>query len=429
MTKNLALCLLLAATLLSNLRAAEPASGTVAANHRLEVDPRSDWPWWRGPARDGIADSEQEPPLAWSEQQNVLWKTPVPGRGHGSPTVVGEQIFLATAEADREVQSVLCFDRRSGRKMWQTIVHQGGFTTKGNRRASLASSTVACDGERLFINFLNGGAVYTSALSRQGDLLWQTKICDYIVHQGYGSSPAIYDSLVIVSADNKGGGAVAALDRRTGSVVWKQPRPETPNYASPIILSAAGREQLVMTGCELVVGYDPRTGEKLWETAGSTTECVTSTVTDGRLVYTSGGYPKNHVSAVLADGSGQTVWENNTRVYVPSMLVHDGYLYAVTDAGIAMCWEAATGKSMWKERLGGTFNASPVLVGDKIFATGENGTTHIFRASPSSFERIAENALGDDVYATPTIVGGCIYLRVAELNGDTRQEMLYAVGR
>ena len=241
MTKNFSISLLLVVVAAaSGMQAAEPAVRTVAALDAVEIDPDNDWPWWRGPQRNGIAGSRQDPPLAWNERQNVLWKTPVPGRGHGSPTVVGEQVFLATAEGDREVQSVLCFDRRSGRKMWQTVVHRGGFTSKGNRRASLASSTVACDGKRLFINFLNGGAVYTSALSRQGELLWQTKVSDYIVHQGYGSSPAIYDSLVIVSADNKGGGVVAALDRQTGKVVWKHDRPKTPNYASPIILSAAG---------------------------------------------------------------------------------------------------------------------------------------------------------------------------------------------
>ena len=293
----------------------------------------ADWPWWRGPTRNGIAAAKQNVPLKWSESENVLWKSPIPGRGHGSPTVVGDQVFLATADREREVQSVLCFDRRTGKRLWETEVHRGGFEKKGNAKSSLASSTVACDGERLFINFLHGGTIYTTALSREGKQLWQTKITDYVLHQGYGSSPAVYKSLVIISADNKGGGAIAALERASGKVVWKQERPKLPNYASPIILNVAGRDQLLLTGCDLVSSFDPLTGKKNWEIKGSTTECVTSTVTDGELIFTSGGYPKNHVAAVRANGSGKIAWEKNTRVYVPSMIVRDKYLYAVLDCG------------------------------------------------------------------------------------------------
>jgi len=389
----------------------------------------TDWPWWRGPGRDGIAAADQTPPLTWSETENVLWKSPVPGRGHGSATVVGDQIFLATAEHDREVQSVLCYDRNTGKRLWQTEIHQGHFDTKGNNKSSLASSTVACDGPRIFINFLNGGAVYTTALDRSGKKLWQTKITDYILHQGFGSSPAVYGSLLLVSADNKGTGAIAALNRETGDIVWKEPRPKTPNYTSPIVLRVAGKEQLIFSGCDLVTSFDPLTGKKFWEVEGSTTECVTSTVTDGNLIFTSGGYPTNHISAISADGSGKIVWKNNIRVYVPSMLVRDGYLYTVLDAGVAMCWKAATGEEIWKGRIQGTFSASPVLVGDRIFATNEAGKTYIFTASPAGFELIGDNQLGSDVYATPTFVGSRIYMRVADQRDGQREESLYAVGK
>src|SRR5436305_908526 len=155
----------------------------------------TDWPWWRGPQRNGSADPRQKPPLHWSDTDNVLWKTPVPGRGHGSPTVVGDQVFLATADHEKEVQSVLCYHRQTGKLLWQTEVHRGGFEKKGNGKSSLASSTVACDGKRLFINFLHAGAVWTTALDRDGGQLWQTKITDYVIHQGSGSSPAIYQGL------------------------------------------------------------------------------------------------------------------------------------------------------------------------------------------------------------------------------------------
>lgn len=408
------------------LPAAEPRSDS--GDERLSVAP-TDWPWWRGPNRNGVADAKQQPPLKWSASENVLWKSPVPGRGHGSPAVMGERVFLATADAEKQTQSVLCYERKTGKRLWQTEVHRGGFEKKGNVKSSHASATPACDGRRVFINFLHDGAVYTTALSLDGKQLWQTKICDFVNHQGFGSSPALYQSLVIVSADNKGGGAVAALDRATGKVVWKQERPKLPNYASPILLNVDGREQVFMTGCDLVSSFDPLTGKKLWESKGATTECVTSTVTDGQLLFTSGGYPKNHVSAMRADGSGKIVWENSARVYVPSLIVHNGYLYAVQDGGVAVCWKCDTGKEIWKGRLGGTFSASPVLVGDRLFATNESGRTFIFKASPAGLDVIGENQLGDEVLATPTICGDRIYMRVVTNDQGQRQEMLYCLGK
>jgi hypothetical protein len=389
----------------------------------------TDWPWWRGPHRDGIAAPNQSPPLTWSDSENVLWKIPIAGRGHGSATVVGEQVFLAIADHEREEQSVLCVHRDTGRTIWQTVVHRGGFEKKGNSKSSLASCTVACDGTRVFVNFLHDGAVWATALSRDGQQIWQTKIADFVMHQGYGASPAVYQSLVLVAADNKGGGgAIAGLDRATGKIVWKIGRPKLPNYTSPIILNVAGREQLLFSGCDLVTSLQPLTGDKLWEIKGSTEECVTSIVTDGQRIFTSGGYPKNHLAAIEANGSGKIAWENGSRVYVPSLLVRDGFLYGVLDAGVAMCWKCDTGEELWKGRLGGTFSASPVLVGDTIFATNEEGQTFLFKATPERFDLIGQNQLGDSVFATPTICGGRIYTRVAKMTDGKRQEWLYCLG-
>lgn len=413
------------------LEAAEPSASSPAI-----VVEAGDWPWWRGPQRNGIASPNQTPPLAWSESENVLWKVAIPGRGHGSATVVGDQVFLATADSDSKQQLVMCFDRQTGEQLWSTIVHEGGFAdpnvkkAAGNAKASLASSTVACDGERLFINFLNDEAVFTSALDRNGKKIWQTKVSDYVVHQGYGASPAIYENLVIVSADNKrkGGGAIAGLERATGDIVWKRDRPAVPNYASPAILNVDGKDQLLFTGCDLVTSLDPLTGKPFWEIEGATTECVTTTVTDGTHIYTSGGYPKNHISAIVADGSGKVAWENSTRTYVPSMLAKDGYLYAILDAGVATCWKSDTGEEIWKGRLAGTFSSSPVMVGDRIYVTNEEGTTFVFNATPEKFEKLSTNQLGESVFATPTICGGRIYTRVTHNENGKRQEYLYCLG-
>jgi len=323
---------------------------------------------------------------------------------------------------------LLCFDRDSGELLWSTEIHSSGAMRKNNKSTG-ASSTAACDGERVVISFPNDGGLFTTALDMDGQQLWQQRICDYEMHQGFGASPALYQGLVIVSADNKAGGALAGLDRQTGEVVWKRERFTKPNYPSPTLLKVAGKDQLIMTGCDMVISYDPLTGKTNWETEGATTECVTSTVTDGKLIYTSGGYPKNHMSAILADGSGRLVWENKERLYVPSLVIKDGFLYGVLDEGIAVCWRADSGKEMWKSRLGGTFSSSPVLVGDQIFSTNEAGDFFVFRATPAGFERLAKNQVGEEVLATPTIVGGRIYHRVAhrDENGQ-RQEVLYCFG-
>ena len=408
------------------------SAGLVSA--QTPTFPVTDWPWWRGQSRDGIASADQTPPTRWSEQENVIWKTAIPGRGHGSPILLGKHVYLATADDSRKVQIVLCFDRATGKQKWESVVHQGGYgVTKGkrkaNEKASWASSTLATDGERLFANFFNNGAIQTTALSLKGEIVWQQRLSDYIIHQGYGSSPAIYKDLVIASADNKGGGAIVAMNRDTGEIVWRRDRPEKPNYASPVILKVAGKDQLLFTGCDLVTSLDPSTGKELWEIKGATTECVTSTVTDGTHVFTSGGYPKNHVSAVVADGSGKVAWEVNTRAYVPSMLHRDGYLYLTLDAGIATCVDSATGKTMWKQRLGGVFSSSPVMVGDLIYATNEDGETFVFKANPMKFEKVGENKLGKSVFATPVICDSRIYTRVAMFEGEKRQEYLYCLGK
>lgn len=392
----------------------------------------TDWPWWRGPRRDGSAAPDQDPPKHWDAETNIMWRAPVAGRGHGSPMLLGDHVYLATADHQREAQLVLCFDRKTGAQVWESVVHQGGFTNessrKMNEKASLASSTVATDGEQLFINFLNDNAVFTTALGLDGSVLWQQRLCDYVLHQGYGASPAIYEDLVIASADNKGGGAVVAMKRETGEVVWRRSRPEKPNYASPSIVTIGGRDQLIFTGCDLVTSLDPRTGKELWEIEGATTECVTTTVTDGKHVFSSGGYPKNHVAAIVADGSGTIAWEVNLRDYVPSMVYRDGHLFMTLDAGIAVCVESSTGETVWKERLGGTFSSSPVLVGDLIYATNEEGETFIFRANTEEFVGIAANQLGESVYATPVIAGDRIYTRVARFEDGKRQEYLFCIG-
>ncbi len=413
--------LLLLSTIL--LSAAEPNK----VNDGFTVSAK-DWPWWRGPDRNGAASKDQKPPTDWNESKNVVWKVALLGRGHGSVAIMGTRVFLQTADESSGAQLVICLNRTNGSQLWSTTVHPNGGMRK-NSKSTAASSTPACDGERIFVNFPNNGSLITTALDLKGNQLWQTKICDYVEHQGYGSSPALYQSLVLVSADNKAGGAIAALDRKSGEIVWRRERPELPNYPSPVVLNVAGKDQLVMTGCDKVSSFNPLNGETLWEVDGATTECVTTTVTDGKHVFSSGGYPKNHMSAILADGSGKKVWENDSRLYVPSLVIRDGFLYGVLDAGIAVCWKADTGEEIWKARLGGNFSSSPVLVGDKIYATNEGGETFIYRADPTKFEQLAKCKLGDEVLSTLVICDSRIYYRAAWQVDGKREEFLYCLGK
>lgn len=416
---------LLAASLSGPIVLAQDAAERVTG-YRPAPD---DWPWWRGPTGNAIANPNQNPPVTWSATENVLWKTPIPGRGHSSATVVGSQVFITTAEEDKELLAVICLDRKTGAVRWRTNVHEGGMDKKGNKKTSQASSSVACDGEKLYINFLNHGAVVTTALDLSGKIVWQRKVADFATHQGFGSSPALFGSFVYVTADSRGGGSVAALSRDKGEIIWQTLRPEKANYTSPIVLRVSGKDQLLVSGCDLASGFDPLTGKKLWEIEGATTECVTTMVTDGERVFVSGGYPRNHVQAINADGSGKTAWENTARVYVPSMVVKDGYLYATQDGGVAMCWKCDTGEEMWKERLGGTFSGSLTLVGDKLYGTNESGSTFVFRANPAKFELLAENKIPGEAFATPTICGGQVFLRVAEMKDGKRQEVVYCVAQ
>ena len=387
----------------------------------------ADWPGWRGPTADGHAAAGQNVPTTWSETENIIWRAPIRGRGHSSPTVVGSRVYVATADPATQEQLVLCLDRTTGKSVWETVVHRGPLESGNHKVSSAASSTVAWDGERLHIMILHAKAIYATALDVSGKILWQTRVDDYVAHQGFGASPVVHESVVLIASDHRGGGKVAGLDRRTGKILWEHARPKVANYATPAVLKVAGRTQLVLGGCKLLVSLDPLTGKKLWELAGSTEETVVTATTDGTRVFVSGGYPKLHTMAVEADGSGKIAWENNTKVYVPSMLVRAGHVFAVLDAGHAVCWNAATGEELWREKVDKDFFSSPVMLGSRIYVTSLRGATAVFEATPQAFKRLSENQLGDESFASPAICGDRIYLRGVK-KAEPRQEYLWCIG-
>ena len=389
-----------------------------------------DWPAWRGPNLNGVADADQQPPVEWSARKNVVWKTPVPGRGHSSPTIVGNRIFLATADEVEQKQGVIAFDRETGEQIWITEVSSGGFP-KTHAKNTHATCTVACDGERVFVVFHHHAKLTLAALSIDGEKLWAKEVGPYdpkLYEYGYAPSPLLYESTVIVAGDYEKGGHLTAYDAASGGQLWRIDRPKMLSFSSPIVAHVAGRDQLLLSGCEMIAAYDPRNGEMLWHVPGTTMATCGTMVWDGDLVFASGGYPDSETLCIKADGSAEIVWQNDQKCYEQSMLAHDGYLYAVTDKGVAYCWKAADGEEMWRERLAGPVSASPILVGDTIYQSIEKGTTFVFKANPEKFELVAKNQLGTEAFATPTICDSRIYLRIAQGAGPKRQEFLYCVG-
>lgn len=396
------------------------------------ISDSGDWPWWRGPTFNGIAEAGQQPPVAWSREQNIVWKTPVPGRGHSSPTVYGDRIFLTTADDRAKVQSVLAFDRNTGKRLWKYDANHGGFPRKIHRKNTHASPSVACDGRAVFAAFHNNDSIQLVAVDLEGREIWDRVAGKYTPNKyehGYGASPVLYGSLVIVAGDFDGDAFLVGLDRKTGADVWRVSRPPENNYSSPIVAHVAGRDQLLLGGDEMIASFDPSTGESLWSAKATTMATAGTMVWSDHLVFASGGYPNPETVCVRADGSGEVVWRNNHNCYEQSMLVVGDNVFAVNNSGIALCWRAETGEEQWRHRLRGPFSSSPVLCGDMIYVSNEKGTTWVYCAKPEKFDLIKQNQLGDEAFSTPSICGNRIYLRVAESDDDgERRETLYCIG-
>jgi len=391
-----------------------------------------DWPWWRGPNFNGVAEAGQEVPIEWSDTKNVVWKVAVPGRGHSTPIVVGNRVFLQTADETDKSQSVLCYDRRTGKRLWSKELNRGNLQKTINGKNTYATSTIACDRGRLFVLFGNNEAVQATALDLEGKVVWSTTAAPFIeikYPNGYAASPVLYGNTVIIAVDCEGGGTLLALDRDTGKRVWATSRVGKTNYGSPIVGHVAGRDQLLIGGLDMVASYNPTNGKPLWDAPAIAMQTSGTPVWEGNMVFAAGGYPSGSVAGIVADGSARIAWKNTQRIHEQSLLVHQGHVYAINDTGIALCWETRSGREVWKHRLKAPISASPTLVGDKIFLSNEAGTTWVYRATPKGYQQLAQNQLGSIVYASPTICGGQIFLRVANTVAGKRVETLYCIAK
>lgn len=390
-----------------------------------------DWLAWRGPTGNGIAAPEEKPPVRWSETENVVWRATVPGRGHSSPIALGDLIVLTTADAEKQIQTALAYDRATGKERWRSDLHQGGFAKAIHGKNSHATPSPCSDGDRIFVVFHNGGRVHLTALDVAGKTLWTRDTGPYQCRYGYGyaPSPVVSGANVVVSSEFEKEGYLAAFDRVTGKERWRAPRGHGTNYATPALATLGGTPIFAASGDKRLAGYDPASGRLLWSTEAATMVTSGTPVWDGDLVFASGGYPTKETVAVRVTGTkAERVWKNGTQCYEQSMLAQGGHLFAIDDNGIAHCWRGADGEEKWKMRLGGPVSASPLLAGGNLYFTNERGICYVVKADPGKFELVAENHLGDDSFPSPVVSDNRLYLRVGETRGATRQEWLYCIG-
>jgi outer membrane protein assembly factor BamB len=414
---------------------------------RATVD---NWAQWRGPDGLGIS-ADTSYPVEWAPDKNVAWKTPIEGRGHSSPIVWGDRIFLTSsieggpAPANHQAPvhpgfdlkpgylhpdsvgvdrlytlKVLAVDAKSGKQVWQRTVYEGTMYDNRHRKNTYASSTMVTDGKAAYAFFESGGLY---AFDFDGTLLWKKSLGGIAkAGMGPGTSPVIFEQLLILQCDQEmgGGSFIVALDRKDGSEVWRQERTTRRSWATPLIVRTASRVEMITAGAEMVVSYDPRTGKQLWKANGTESHPIPSAVAGDGLVFLSAGSSAKRAMAIRLGGDGDLtdspsiVWRHRKgTAYVPSPILRGPYLYLMSDSGIMTCIEAATGKVMYeggRPPVPATFTASLVGYGDVLLATSEDGDTFVIKTGPTH-EVLRTNSIGEPVYASLALAGGTIYMR------------------
>jgi len=393
-----------------------------------EGDAQKYWPRWRGPSGQGLASGKGYPD-AWSGTDNVRWRALVPGRGHSSPIVWADHIFLTTAHEDGRV-SVLAFRRSDGKPLWETFAPD---TTEEHiyKKNSHASATPSTDGQRIYGFFGNKGML---AVDLSGRLLWHRSLGNFANYHGTAGSPLLYKDRLILYQDQRpgpdGGGFIAAFDRKTGKTLWRTERQATVGWGTPVAVRVGDKDEIVVNGQRRVNAYDPDSGEELWSCGGSMFEVIPTPVVGHGLVFCSSGRA-GPTLAIRPGGRGDVseshlAWKaSKGSPFVPSPLVYGDLLYMVNDmASIATCYEAKTGAVVWQGRLGQeareSFSASLVGVDGKVFFTNDDGETFVVRAG-REFQLLGVNRLNAKVLASPALVDGRFYFR-------TDKELL-AIGR
>ena len=374
-----------------------------------------DWPGWRGPRGDGtIIDSSA--PVKWSLPDNLVWKLPIEGKGHASPIVIGEKLFLVTAIEKDKSRKLLCIDRKKGREIWRTDVLKSPFE-KVHRLNSRSSSTPCSDGKRIYVSFLDATHMYVAAYDLDGKKLWEVRPGVFSSIHGYCSSPILWKDTVIINGDHDGPGYLVALDKKTGKTIWKIDRPNnTRSYCTPIIREIDGRNQLILSGSLCVASYDPDNGKLHWISDGPTEQYVASMVYNGNLLFMTCGFPKRFMQAIKPTGSGNVTkthlaWQTTKGCsYVPSPVAVGPYFVVVADNGVASCFVAKTGERLWMERLKGGHSASLLTANGLVYFLSDGGIMTVVKPGPK-FDILAENKVGENTYASPIVSKGNLFIR------------------
>lgn len=400
------------------------------------------WPQWRGPLGTGVAPTAK-PPIEWSEEKNIRWKVALPGRGHSTPIVWGEHVFVTTAVPYGETLAplidtapgshdnvlvtqhhefvVMALTRADGKIRWQrslriALPHEGGHHT-----GSLASASPVTDGERLYVFF---GSYGLYCLKLDGTLLWHKDLGRMQTKHGHGegASPVLYGNTLVLNWDHSGQSFIIALDSRTGILRWRLERDEVSSWSTPIITSHAGRSQLIVNGTAKVRSYDLETGEVIWECGGLSANIVASPVAANGMVFVASSYDTRALLAIQLDGAvgditgtKQVVWTRHRGTpYVPSPLLYDGILYflrhyqGVLTRVVALTGEEPSGPF----RLRGIRNvyASPLGAAGRLYITSRDGTTLVLSHSQEP-QVLGINRLDDRFSASAAAVGEELYLR------------------
>jgi outer membrane protein assembly factor BamB len=416
----------------------------------------SNWPYWRGPAADGMAVGDA--PIRWSDSENVGWKTDIPGLGHSSPVVWGDRIFLTTAvrtgavaarpeaaappappagppsgghgfgpgggggaQAEHEFD-VICLDRRTGRILWRRTAttatpHEGIHGTYG----SFASSSPVTDGKLVYAFFGSRGLY---AYDMKGALVWKK---DFGVQMrikmsfGEGMAPVLSGDRLVLVFDHEGDSFMVVLDKRSGQEIWRVGRDEKTNWAPPLVVDYQGRRQVVVAATTRVRSYDLETGKLIWECAGLGANTIPQPVLQDDLVFVMSGYRNPRLMAIRLGregdltGTDAVVWtQTRGTSYTPSPVIFDNKLYVLSDGGMLSCYNARTGEPHYQQvRLPKTysFKSSPVGAGGRLYLASENEDVIVLRMG-EKLEVLATNTMKDQVFiATPAVAGGEIFLR------------------
>lgn len=410
----------------------------VSAIADTPIDTRRTWAQWRGPLASGVAPTAT-PPLQWSETKNVRWKVEVPGRGSASPIVWDDRIFVLSAVpvgvpiAESHLprgedtprlphqMKVFAYDRRTGALLWEQTPQEGVPHEQARRdTGTWASSSAVTDGSVLIASFESRG-IYAYDLA--GKRLWQRDLGDKQMRSefGEGSTPVLHGRYLVVVWDHQGQSFVTALDKTTGKDLWKVDRDEIDTWATPLVVTVGGREQVVTAGMKKVRSYDLATGALVWESAGTTMNPIPSPVHEEGVVFLMSGFRGFNLKAIRLDGAkgditstGHILWSHDRDTpYVPSPLVHEGILYTLkSNNGILNAIDAKTGTLYYQQRIDSLPEvfASPVLAQGRLYLTGRDGTTVVLKHG-RAYEVLAENRLDDGFDASPALVDGELFLR------------------